>query len=135
MSGQCAVRTRMNGSCHATLVHASNGITLHPDLVLATGPGDLPGVGVWTAKTGRFGSRSAQKPDPLTLGGPNPDLFPSIGGFCWVWIHPSVQISKSAVLVPHIWSHPNMLLVIVQHSDRLVTVHFRCLGCLHDHHK
>jgi len=42
-------------------------------VVLATGPGNPPAGRVWTAKTGRFSSRPVQKPDPLTLGGPNPD--------------------------------------------------------------
>jgi len=51
------------------------------ELVLATGPGNPPAFRVWTAKTGRFGSRTVQKPDPLTLGGPNPDLYPSTRGF------------------------------------------------------
>jgi hypothetical protein len=60
MSGQCAVRIHMNGSSHRTLVHASNGISLCSDLVLGKGPGNLPAVRVWTAKTGQFGFRPVQ---------------------------------------------------------------------------
>jgi hypothetical protein len=83
-------------------------------LVLATGPGNPPAVRVWTAKTGRFGSRPVQKPDPLTLGGPNPDPYPSTRGFRRVWLDPSVPISGSAFRVSHLWSHSDMLLLIVK---------------------
>jgi len=84
-------------------------------LVLATGPGIPPAVQVWTTKTGRFGFRPVQKPDPLTLGGPNPDPYPSTRGFCRVWLDPLVPISGSAFRVSHLWSHSDMLLLIVKY--------------------
>ena len=84
-------------------------------IVLATGPGNSPAVWVWTAKTGRFTSRPVQKPEPLTLGGPNqhPDL--STHGFRWAWLDPLVPISGSAFRVSHLWSHSDMLLLIVSY--------------------
>jgi len=48
---------------------------------LATGSGNPPAVRVWTAKTGRFVSRPGQNPDLLTVGGPNPDSYPSTSRF------------------------------------------------------
>jgi len=83
-------------------------------LVLATGPGNPPAVRVWTANTGRFGSRTVQQPDRLTLGGPNPDPYPSTRGFRRVWLDPSVPMSGSAFRVSHLWSHSDMLLLIVK---------------------
>jgi hypothetical protein len=68
-------------------------------LVLATGPGNPPAVRVRTAKTVRFGSKPVQKPDPLHLGGSNPDPYPSTRGFCRVWLDPSVPISGSGIRV------------------------------------
>jgi hypothetical protein len=68
-------------------------------IVLATGPGNLPVVWVWTAKTGRFGSRTVQKPYLLHLGRPNPDLYLSTRGFGRVWLDPSVLISGCAFRV------------------------------------
>jgi len=70
-----------------------------PILVLATGPGNPPAVWVWPAKMGRFGSRTVQKSDPLSLGGPNPDPYPSTGGFCRDWLDPLVPMSGSAFWV------------------------------------
>jgi len=95
----------------------NQGYDLHDwvGIVLATGPGDPPAVRVWTAKTGRFGSRTGQKPDPQTLGGPNPDLYPSTLGFRQVWLDPSVPISGSAFRVSHLWSHSDMRLLIVKY--------------------
>jgi len=56
-------------------------------LVLATGQGNPPAVQVWTAKTGLFGSRPIQKPNPLTLGGPKPGPVPvnpwGLPGLAW----------------------------------------------------
>jgi len=40
----------------------------------------------------QFSSRNVQKPDPLLLGGPNLDPYPSICVFCRVWLDPSVPI-------------------------------------------
>jgi len=68
-------------------------------LVLATGPGNPPAVRVWTTKIVQFGSKPVQKPDPLHLGGPNPDLYPSTRGFCRVWLDLSVSISGSGIRV------------------------------------
>ena len=68
-------------------------------VVLATGPGNLPVVRVWTGKTVRFGSRTVQTPDPPLLGGPNPALYPSTHRLCRVWLDPSGPISGSAFLV------------------------------------
>jgi len=83
-------------------------------LVLATGPGNRPVVRVWTAITGRFDSKPGQKPDPLTLGRPNPDPYPSTRGFRRVWLDPSGPISGSAFRVSHLGSHSDMLLLIVK---------------------
>jgi len=84
-------------------------------VVLATGPGNPPAVRVWTAKTGRFGSRTVQKPDPQTLGGPNPDPYPSTRWFRRVWVDPSVPISGSAFRVSYLLSHSDMQLLIVKY--------------------
>jgi len=67
--------------------------------VLATGPGNPPAVRVRIANTVRFGSKPVQKPDPLHLGGPNPDLYPSTRGFCRVWLDLSVPIPGSGIPV------------------------------------
>jgi hypothetical protein len=84
-------------------------------IVLATGPGNLPAVQVWSAKTGWFGSRTVQKPDPQTFGGSNPDLYPTTRGFRRVWLDPSGPISGSAFRVSHLWSLSDMLLIIVKY--------------------
>jgi hypothetical protein len=106
-----------------TKIHNQQLLTLHwrsfsgcrrARVVLATGPGNAPAVRVWTAKTGQFGSRFVQQPDPLTLGGPNPDPYPSTRGFRQVWLDLSVPISGSAFRVSHLWSHSDMLLLIVK---------------------
>jgi len=72
-------------------------------LVIATGRGNLPAVPVWTAETGRFGSKPGQIPDPLTLGRPNPDPYMSTCGFRRVWLDPLGRISGSAFQVSHVW--------------------------------
>ena len=92
--------------------------------MLATGPGNPPAVRVWTAKTGRFGSKPGQKPDPLTLGRPNPDPYPSTRVFRRVWLDLSGPISGSAFRVSHLWSHSDMLLLIVKYWHWYVMVHF-----------
>jgi len=94
-------------------------------LVLATGPGNPPAVPVWTAKMGRFGSRTVQKPDPQNLGGPNPDPYLSTRGFRRVWLDPLVAISGSAFRVSHLWLHSDMRLLIVKYSPWYVMVRFR----------
>jgi len=68
-------------------------------LVLATGPSNQPAVRVQTAKIVRFGSKPIKKPDPLHLGRPNPDPYPSTRGICCVWLDPSVPISGSGIQV------------------------------------
>jgi len=50
-------------------------------VVIAMGPGNPPAVRVRGPKTVRFGSRTVLKPDPLSLGGPNLDPYPSNRGF------------------------------------------------------
>ena len=84
-------------------------------LVLATGPSNPPAVQVWTAKMGRFSSRTVQKPDPQTLGGPNPDPYLSTRGFRPVWLDPSFPISGSAFRVSYLWSYSDMRLFIVKY--------------------
>ena len=68
-------------------------------LVWATGLGNPPAVRVQTAKTVWFDSKPVQKPNPLHLGRPNPDPYPSTCGFCRVWLDPSVPISGSSIRV------------------------------------
>jgi len=99
-------------------------------VVLATGPGKPPAFRVWIPKTGRFGSRHGQKPDYLTLGGPNPDPYPSTRGFRRVWLDPSVPISISAFRISHLWSHSDMLLWIVKHWHWYCTLHFQRISRL-----
>jgi len=99
-------------------------------VVLATGPGSPPAVRVWTPNTGQFGSRTVQKPDPQTLGGPNPVLYPSTRGFRQVWLDPSVPICGSACRVSHLWSHADMRLLIVKYWPWYVMVHFRPISRL-----
>jgi len=99
-------------------------------LVLATGPGNPPAVRVWTAKTGQFGSRPVQQPDLLTLGGPNPDPYPSTRGFRQVWLDLSAPISGSAFRVSHLWSPWDMILLIVKDWHWYITVHFRRISRL-----
>jgi len=99
-------------------------------LVLATVPGNPPAVQVWTTKTGRFGSRTIKKPNPQTLGGPNPDPYLSTRGLRWIWLDPSIPISGSAFRVSHLWSHSDMRLVIVKYWSWYVMVHFRRISRL-----
>jgi len=115
-----------NGISTQDCIHASTvwHLCLATSLVLATGPGNLPAVRIWTAKTGRYGSRPGQKPHPPTLSGPNPDLYPSTRRFRRVWLDPSVPISGSAFRVSHLWSHSGMQLWIVQYWHSYCTLHF-----------
>ena len=64
--------------------------------MLGTGLGNSPAVRVRTSRTVRFASRTAQKSDPLSLGGPNLPQYPLTRGLCRVWPDPSVPISGSA---------------------------------------
>ena len=68
-------------------------------LVLAMGPGNLPVVWGWTAKTGQFGSRPIQICDPQLLGRRHLATYPSNGGFCRVWLDPAVPITGSGCQV------------------------------------
>jgi len=101
-------------------------------VMLGMGPGNPSAVQVWTAKRGQFGSRPVQKPDPLNLGGPNPDPYPSTGSFHEVWLDPSCPIFGSACQVSHALSHSDMLLIIVKDWHWYITVYFRCIGRLSD---
>jgi len=111
-------------------IHNEAGETLSHSVLrsVSNGPGNPAAVRVWTAETGRFSSRPGQKPDPLTLGGPNPDLYPSTRGFRPVWLYLSVPISGSAFLVSHLWSHSDMLLWIVKYWHGYCTLHFQCIS-------
>jgi len=102
--GKCIVGTflQLMGWHRAwNLWHFSSG--LHIPIVLATRPGNPPAAWVWTAKTGRFGSRPVQKPEPLTLCGLYTDPYSSTLGFHRIWLDLSVPISGSAFLVSHLW--------------------------------
>ena len=77
----------------------------------ATGLGKQLAARIWTPNKGQFSSRPVQKPNPPTLGGPNPDPYPAIHRFCRVWLDPSVPISSSAFGVSHLWLHSDMLLL------------------------
>jgi len=50
-------------------------------IVLAKDSGNPPAVRVSTATTGPFSSTYGQKPNLLTLGGQNPDQYPSTCSF------------------------------------------------------
>jgi len=68
-------------------------------LVLGTGPGNPPAGCVQTKRTGWFGCRLIQKPDPLPLDGSNPDPYLPTRVYCQVWLDPSVPMSCSAFWV------------------------------------
>jgi hypothetical protein len=102
----------------------------HCWLVLVTGPGNPPAVQVWTAKTGRFGSRLGQKPNPLTLGGPYSDPYPATRGFCRIWLDLSVPISGSVFRVWPLVSHWDMRLMMVKYWRWYCAVHFSRISCL-----
>jgi len=74
-------------------------LMLHSELLLGMGLGNPPVVRVWPAKMGRFSSRLVQKPNPLSLGGPNPDLHPSTHGLCRISLGPLVPMSSCAFRV------------------------------------
>jgi len=90
------------------------GVAYYRQIVLPTGPGNPPAIQGWSAKTDWFGSRPVQKPDLLTLGGANPDLYLSTRGFRRVWRYPSVPISGSVFQVSHLWSQSELLLFIAK---------------------
>ena len=92
--------------------------------------GNAPAVRVRTVNTGRFGSSLVHKPDQLTLGVPNPDPYPSTRGFCGGWPDPSVPISGSVFRVSHVWSHSDMLLLVVKSQHWYVTAYYQCFGRL-----
>jgi len=99
------------------------------------GPGDPPVVRVWTAHMGRFRTRPVQKPDPLTLGEPNPNPSVFTHRLSLDSLDPSVPISGCLFRVSHWWSHSDMLLLIAKYWHWYVTVHFRCIGSLNDQHE
>jgi hypothetical protein len=84
-------------------------------IVLAMGPGNPLAVRIWTTKTGHFRSRDVEKPNPLTFGRPNPDPYPSSCVFHRVSLDPSVPISGSGFGVSHVWSHSDLLVLIVKY--------------------
>jgi len=106
-----------------------------PRLVLAMGLGNTPAVQVWTPRTGQFRSRPIQKANPLTLGGPNPHLYPLTLGLCRVSLEPSVPISGSVFRVLHLSSHSDWLLFIVQYWHLYITVYFQPISRLHVYNK
>jgi len=59
------------------------------------GQGNLPAVRDRTNETVWHSSRPSQKPNPLLLGRPNPDPYPSTHRFCQVWLDMSVSIPSS----------------------------------------
>jgi len=67
--------------------------------MLATGPGNLLQLRIWTAKTGWFRSGPVQKPDPVTLGSSNTDLYTSARRLHELCTDPSIHISGSAFRV------------------------------------
>jgi len=98
-----------------------------PGVVLAMRLGSLPAVWVCRATTGPFSSRPVQKLDPLTLGRPNLDTYAFTCRFRLLWLDPSVPISGSGFLVSHLWSHSDMLLLIVTYCHLYVTVYSQCI--------
>jgi len=91
--------------------------------VLATGRGILPAVRVWTAKTGRFSFRPFQNPDPLPLGRPHLDAYPSTRGISWVWLDAKLLISGSALQV-------SLFIVACSHATvnrKILTLVHHCL--------
>jgi len=93
-------------------------------LLSATHPGNPPGVLVWSAKTGQFGSRTVQKPDQQTLGGLNPDQYSSARASRRVCLDLSVPISSSRFRVWHLVLHSDMRLSIIKHWPWYVTLRF-----------
>jgi len=68
-------------------------------VVLATGPGNLPAVWCWITKMHPFGSRPIQRSVPLHLGRRNTDPYRSTRRFRRVWLDPFVPISGAAFWV------------------------------------
>jgi len=103
--------------------------------VLATDPGNPPMVWVWTTKTGQFGSRPVQQADPVTLGGPNPDMNPSTRGTHLVWLDWSVTICGSAFWVLHLWLNSDMRPIKVKYWQWYSTAYFQYIGHLSNLYK
>jgi len=82
-------------------------------VVLAKGPGNPPVVCVWTSNRGSFDSQPGQRPDLLTIGGRNPDPYPSSRDLFQVWLDLWRPISGPALPISHLLLHSDMLLVIV----------------------
>jgi len=92
---------------HWSIGPSANLTSKQPEL--ATGLGNPPAVRVWTPKTSLLGSRLGQTPNPLTVGRPRQDRYPSIRGFHQVLPHLSGPISGSGFWVLHVWSHLDMV--------------------------
>jgi len=86
-----------------------------PWVVLAMGLGNLPAVRIWTTKIGLFGSRPVQKPDPLPVGRPNPDLYPSTHGFAMFGYIHRFQSLVLCFGYHYSMSHSDMLLLIAKY--------------------
>jgi len=88
------------------------------------------GSGYHTRGLGWFGSRSGEKPNPLTIGGPNPDPDQSTCGFRQHSLDRSVPISGCVFRVSHSCSHSDMLLTILKYWNWYVMVHVRRISRL-----
>jgi hypothetical protein len=99
-------------------------------LVLATGPGKLPAVRVWTRKFILLASRTVQKSYALHQGRPNPAPYKLTDGFCLIALDPSVTISGTAFGVFYLLSHSDILLLIVEDRCLYIRVIFELNGSL-----
>jgi hypothetical protein len=86
---------------------------------------------VQTAKMVRLGSRTLQIPNPLGLGFPNPDPYPSTLGFCRVWLDFSDPISCSVTWFFSVRSHLDILLRIANYSLWYAIVLLGWIRCLY----
>jgi len=91
--------------------------------VLAMGPVNLQAVRVWTRWTVQFGCRPIPKPDPLDLGGREPDQYPSTR---------QVQSPVLHFRLFYLWSHSVILVLIVKYQHWYIIVLFGCTGRLNN---
>jgi len=110
----------------------SSPITTSATLSVSNGSGNTPAVQVWMTITVSFGCGPVPNPDPLTLGGPIRDPYPSTRWFGRVWADLSVPISSSVFRVSHLWSHSDMVLLIVKKCHGYVAVHLEWVGRLNN---
>jgi len=126
----CTVTMRLLKALKLTICHLD--IWIHTLLQIATGLGYAPSLQVWTAKMGQFDSGRVQHRYSLTLGRPNLDPYLETVGFPSVWPHQLVAISSSAYHVSHLWSHSDMLLLIIKYWHWYFKVYFGQIGHLND---